>query len=72
MVGKVIDGKIVVDTPLEEGSTVTVVTTHGEGSFELDAESESALLEAVAEADRGVFVDGDDLLRELRSMHSIQ
>lgn len=66
VVGTVIDGKVVVDAPLEEGATVAVVTGETE-PFDLDETAKQALLLALAEAEQGVLVDGKALLRELRS-----
>ncbi len=65
--GTVIDGKVVVDEPLDEGACVTVVVGEPEEDFELSPELEAELLEAIAEANAGRIIDGQDLLRELRS-----
>lgn len=67
MLGKVVGGKVIVDAALEEGATVTVVDRGSEAAFELDDDSEADILAAMEEADRGEFVDGEGLLRELRS-----
>ena len=64
--GKVVAGKIVVDgAPFAEGSTVTVVAPDDGEVFELSPQDERALLAAIAEADHGAVVDGDQLLRDL-------
>ena len=64
--GKVVAGRIVVEgEPLEEGTTVTVLAPESDEAFVLDAESEEALLAAIAEADRGETVAGDGLLDRL-------
>ncbi len=52
--------------PLEEGSTVTVLAPEPEEAFELDAEAEAALLAAIAEADRGEVITGEQLVSRLR------
>jgi hypothetical protein len=68
--GKVIAGRVVLDPegePLEEGITVTVLAPGPEETVKLSAEEEASLLEAIAEADAGDFVDGEEVLRELRS-----
>ena len=66
--GRVVEGKIVVDgEPFEEGITVTVLAEEGGEAVQLSPEEESALLEAIEEADAGDFVDGEQFLRELRS-----
>ncbi len=68
--GKVVAGKIVVEgEPLEEGSTVTVLAPEQDETFVLDAEAEAALLAAMAEADRGETIGGEQLLRKLRDGH---
>ena len=38
--------------------------------FMLSPEEEASLLEAIAEADAGDFVDGEEFLRELRELWS--
>ena len=66
-VGKVVDGKVVVDgAPLEEGATVAVVLK-GDETFTASPAEESELIEAIAEADRGEVVDGWELLRQVQS-----
>ena len=51
--GKVVEGRIVVEgESLSEGATVTILVPD-ERTFTLTAEDETALLEAIAEADRG-------------------
>ena len=65
--GKVVNGKIVVDAELPEGTEVTLLALDGEETFEVDAELEAVLLESIAQADRGETISGEDLLRELRS-----
>jgi len=66
-VGRVVDGKVVVDgTPLEEGATVAVVFK-GDETFTASPAEESELIEAIAEADRGEVVDGWELLRQVQS-----
>jgi hypothetical protein len=65
-VGKVVDGKVVVEgSPLVEGATVAVVIK-GEETFTATAEEERVLLEAMAQADSGEVVDGWDLLQQIR------
>lgn len=63
--GKVVGGQIVVEgESLTEGSVVTVLVSD-ERTFTLDAEEEAALLEAIAEADRGDLVGAEDVLKRL-------
>jgi len=64
--GKVVGGQIVVEgEPLSEGSTVTILIPDA-GTFALSEEDEAALLEAIAEADRGELLDAEDVLKRLR------
>ena len=65
--GKVIAGRIVVEgEPLEEGCTVTVLAPEREETFVLDSQAEASLLAAIAEADRGETITGEELLSKLR------
>jgi len=65
--GKVVGGQIVVEgEPLKEGSTVTILFPE-ERTFQLNDADEAALLAAIAEADRGEALDGDDVLSQLRN-----
>lgn len=65
--GKVIGGKIVVEgTALDEGSIVTVLAGDEGESFEVSAEEESALLEAIDETRRGHVISAEQLLKDLR------
>ena len=64
--GTVHDGRIVVEgTQLMEGEKVTVLTREGTETFRVSADQKRELLESIAQAKRGEFVDADDLLREL-------
>lgn len=66
MSGTVHDGRIVVeDAELTEGEKVTVLTREGTETFRVSVEQKRDLLESIAQAKRGEFVDGDALLREL-------
>ena len=63
--GKVVDGQIVVEgESLTEGSVVTVLVSD-ERTYTLSHEEEKALLEAIAEADRGDLLDAEDVLNRL-------
>ena len=65
--GKVIAGRIVVEgEPLEEGCTVTVIAPEQDEAFVLDSQAEASLLAAIAEADRGEVITGEQLLNKLR------
>lgn len=64
--GTVVDGKIVVaDESFAEGLTVTVLAPEDGETFTLGPEAEVALLEAMAEGDRGEVIAAEDLLRDL-------
>ena len=65
--GKVIAGRIVVEgEPLEEGCTVTVLAPERDETFVLDSQAEASLLAAIAEANRGETITGEQLLSKLR------
>jgi len=65
--GRVVGGNVVLEgEPLPEGSVVTVVATEGDETFEVSFEEERALLEAVAQADRGQVVSWEALREQLR------
>jgi hypothetical protein len=52
------------DEALAEGCEVTVLVSD-ERTFTLTREEESALLESIAEADRGDLLNAEDVLRRL-------
>jgi hypothetical protein len=51
---------------LPEGATVTVIAGDDRQPFEVTAEEESELLEAIAGVERGETVRAEDLLERLR------
>ena len=60
--GRVAEGRIILEgEPLAEGADVTVLCAD-ESGFELSAEDESALLQAMAEAERGETLDVAEVL----------
>jgi hypothetical protein len=64
--GTVVDGKIVLEgVPLAEGARVTVVTRGADEGFVLTAAQESALLESLAEIERGQYVSLEELVASL-------
>jgi hypothetical protein len=68
--GTVVAGRVVLDPegePLENGITVTVLAPGPSEIVKLRPEEEASLREALAEAEAGDFVDGEEVLRELRS-----
>ena len=65
--GKVVGGKVVLEgEPWAEGSVVTVVARDDEETFDVSPEEERALLEAIAQADRGQVVSWEELREQLR------
>lgn len=65
--GRVVEGKVVVEgEPWAEGAVVTVVARDDEDTFEVSAEEERALLEAMAQAERGQVVSWEALREQLR------
>lgn len=65
--GRVVDGKVILEgVPLLEGAVVTVVISEEPASFDTTADEEGALLEAVAQADRGQVISWDRLRARLR------
>jgi len=69
--GKVVGGHVVFEgESLDEGSTVTVLIPEGR-TFTLSDADEAALLEAIAEADRGELLDAEDVLRELSAGRNV-
>ena len=64
--GIVVAGKAVVEgLDLPEGSMVTILTTEPEGEVYLSSEEEEALLESMAEADRGETISAEELFARL-------
>jgi hypothetical protein len=65
--GRVVGGKVVLEgEPWAEGSVVTVVGRDDEETFDVSPEEERALLEAIAQADRGQVVSWEELREQLR------
>jgi len=64
--GKVVDGRVELETELPEGASVTVLVFEGDETFEADQETESMLLEAIAQCDRARTTPMAQLLWVLR------
>ena len=65
--GRVVEGKVVLEgEPLAEGAVVTVVAREEADTFDVSPEDERALLEAIAQADRGQVVSWERLREQLR------
>ena len=68
MTGTVVNGKIEVPPEaLSEGAKVMIVAAEPGGLVRLTPVEEGELLAASEEIRRGEYVDGDDLVRDLRS-----
>lgn len=65
--GKVVDGRIELDAELPEGASVTVLALEGDETFEADAETETMLLEAMAQCQRGQTTPLKNVLAEMRN-----
>lgn len=65
--GKAVDRRIELDGELPEGASVIVLAPEGDETFGADAETETMLLEAIAQCDQGRTAPIVQLLSELRS-----
>jgi len=65
--GRVVGGKIEVETDLQEGTPVAILAA-GDTGFRLNAEEEEELVVALEEIHAGNYEDGHELLRELRGL----
>ena len=63
--GRVVHGKIELEAELEEGTSVAVLAADDAG-FRLTSEEEEELASALAAIRRSEYVDGRDLLAELK------
>jgi beta-lactam-binding protein with PASTA domain len=64
--GKVVNGRVELDAELPEGTSVTVLALEGDETFEVDAETEQMLLQAIAQCEKGQTTPMADLVSELR------
>lgn len=64
--GRVVGGRVELDTDLPEGAAVTILAPEGDETFEADPETEKMLLEAIAQCERGQTTPMTRLLSELR------
>jgi hypothetical protein len=64
--GRVVGGKI--ETDLPDGTPVAILAA-GEAGFQLNAEEEEELVIALEEIRRGDYVDGEELIRDLRRLY---
>ncbi len=63
--GRVVDGKIEMETQLEEGTLVAILAPEQSG-FRLTPAEEDELASALAAIRRGEFIDGHDLVAEIK------
>lgn len=63
--GRVVHGKIELNSPLEEGTPVAILAA-SESGFSLTSEEEDELADALASIHRGEYEDGHALLAELK------
>ena len=63
--GKVVGGRVELDSELPEGASVTVLAPEGDETFEADPDTERMLLDSIAQCDRGETIPLTKLLREL-------
>lgn len=64
--GTVVNGQVVIEgVSLPEGARVTVMVREGEKGFTLSPVEEDALLESIAEIERGESVSLHDLLKTM-------
>lgn len=61
------DGRVELDAELPEGASVTVLALDGNETFEADPETETVLLEAITQCQRGQTTPLKDFLDEMRS-----
>ena len=64
--GKVVRGRVELDSELPEGTSVTVLVPEGDETFEANPESERMLLQSIAQCGRGETIPMRQLLDELR------
>jgi len=65
--GKVVGGRVELESELPEGAEVTVLARDSEETFEADSELEAVLLESIAQGQHGERISAEALLREMRS-----
>jgi hypothetical protein len=68
LTAKVVDGKIEIGDDLQDGSTVAVIALEP-GAPVLTAEDEQELAQSLAEIRSGNYVDGHQLVAELKARH---
>ena len=66
--GRVVDGRVELDSALPEGASVTVLAREGDETFEADPETGRVLLDAIAQCERGDTIPMTQLLGEGRGV----
>ena len=64
--GRVVGGRVELDSELPEGASVTVLAREGDETFEADPETERMLLDSISQCERGETIPLSQLLGELR------
>ena len=64
--GRVVGGRVELESELPEGTQVTVLAPEGEESFDADPETERRLLESIRQCDEGATSPLSELLADLR------
>ena len=64
--GRVVGGRVELDSELPEGASVTVLAPEGDETFEANPETERMLLDSIAQCERGETIPLTQLLSELR------
>ena len=64
--GKVVGGRVELDSELPQGASVMVLAPEGDETFEADPETERMLLDSIAQCERGETIPLTQLLSELR------
>ena len=65
--GRVVDGKIEIETDLQEGTPVAILAA-GDSGFRLTPAEEEELVAALEDIRSGNYVDGYDLLQEIKGL----
>ena len=64
--GKVVGGRVELDSKLPEGASVTVLAREGDETFEADPDTERMLLDSIARCDSCETIPLTQLLGDLR------
>lgn len=67
MTGTVVHGRVQVPDSVAEGAHVMILAPEAEGTVRLTSEEEEELFAAMEEIRRGEFIDGQDLVDEIRA-----